>query len=392
MPSDSDQPGSGLPGIEGKLVVELAEGIAGPFCGMLLAELGARVVKVEPPGGDWSRTTGPPFLNGESPLYLSINRDKESVEANLKAPDGLDLVSRLIAKADVVIAGYRPGVAEKFGLGPELTSLYPRLVYCTISGYGNRGPMRERPGSDTILQGYAGLMSITGSPDGPPMRVGTALADTSCGIYAALGTLALLLRREHTGRGGEVDTSLLESLLHLQATTYAGFVAGAIPRRMGTRTGLLAVPAEAFATSDSYVMLSCHGARQWKRLCESVGHPEWQTDPRMASNSDRVENHDYVAETIGAVLATRTLAEWMELFEREGVNAGPIQTFAELAEDPQIAALGLLRAHASEQFGSFGYVAAPITFDATVSADRPRDPPRLGEHTEAILAELEAHS
>jgi crotonobetainyl-CoA:carnitine CoA-transferase CaiB-like acyl-CoA transferase len=375
-------------GLQDSLVVEMAEGIAGPFCGQVLAELGARVVKVEPPDGDWSRTTGPPFLDGDSPLFLAINRGKESLAADLKTEAGLATVRDLIGRADVVIVGYRPGVAERFGLGPELCATHPRLVHTTISGYGNRGPLRERPGSDTILQAYAGIMSITGAADGPPMRVGTALADTSCGIYAALGTMSLLLAREHTGRGGTVDTSLLEALVHLQATTWASAAAGATPRRMGARSGLSAVPAEAFPTADGHMMISCHGARQWKRLCAAVGRPEWETDPRMASNSDRVENHDYVIETIAATTRTRSVAEWMEVFEAEGVNAGPIQTFADLAADAQVEALGLLRRRAAGAYPEFGFVAAPLTFDGAVAADELPPPPRLGEHNEALAAEL----
>jgi formyl-CoA transferase/CoA:oxalate CoA-transferase len=375
-------------GLQGKLVVEMAEGIAGPFCGQVLAELGARVVKVEPPDGDWSRTTGPPFLDGESPLFLAINRGKESLAADLKTEAGLATVRDLIGRADVVIVGYRPGVAERFGLGPELCATHPRLVHTTISGYGNRGPLRERPGSDTILQAYAGIMSITGAAEGPPMRVGTALADTSCGIYAALGTMSLLLAREHTGRGGAVDTSLLEALLHLQATTWAGAAAGATPRRMGARSGLSAVPAEAFPTADGHMMISCHGARQWKRLCAAVGRPEWEVDPKMATNADRVENHDYVIETIAMTTRTRSVAEWMEVFEAEGVNAGPIQTFADLAADAQVGALGLLRRQAAGAYPEFGFVAAPLTFDGAVAADELPPPPRLGEHNEALAAEL----
>jgi crotonobetainyl-CoA:carnitine CoA-transferase CaiB-like acyl-CoA transferase len=375
-------------GLQGRLVVEMAEGIAGPFCGQVLAELGARVVKVEPPDGDWSRTTGPPFLDEESPLFLAINRGKESLAADLKTDAGLATIRDLIGRADVVIVGYRPGVAERFGLGPELCAEHPRLIHTTISGYGNRGPLRERPGSDTILQAYAGIMSITGAADGPPMRVGTALADTSCGIYAALGTMSLLLAREHTGRGGAVDTSLLEALVHLQATTWAGAAAGATPRRMGARSGLSAVPAEAFPTADGHMMISCHGARQWKRLCAAVGRPEWETDPRMATNSDRVENHDYVIETIAATTRTRGVAEWMEVFEAEGVNAGPIQTFADLAADAQVEALGLLRRQAAGAYPEFGFVAAPLTFDGATEADELPPPPRLGEHNEALAAEL----
>jgi formyl-CoA transferase len=376
-----------IPGIEGLLVVELAEGIAGPFCGQMLAELGARVVKVEPPAGDWARTTGPPWIGERSPMFLALNRGKESVVADLKSPEGSELATALVAAADVVIAGYRPGVAERFGLGPELTERHERLVYCTISGFGNRGPRREQPGTDTIVQGYGGIMSTTGEADGPPMRVGTALADTSCGVAAFGGIMTLLLRREHTGRGGVVDTSLLEVLLHLQSTTFANFAAGLEPRRTGTRSGLSAVPAEAFATSDGHLMVSCHGARQWTRLCRTVGHPEWEEDPRMLTNEDRVSNHDEVVAIIGAVLAERTTAEWSALFEANGVNTGAIRTFPELDVDPHVAALGSLQRSAGDRFGPFGYVAPPFTVD-----DRPgaldADPPELDEHTARLRAEL----
>jgi crotonobetainyl-CoA:carnitine CoA-transferase CaiB-like acyl-CoA transferase len=368
-------------------VVEFAEGIAGPTCGMLLRELGARVLKVEPPGGDWSRTTGPPWAGGESPMFLAINRGKESVALDLRDEQGSEALRRLMGRADVVIQGYRPGVAERYGVGPDLTHRHDRLVYCSISGYGGRGPLRERPGSDTILQAYAGLMSLTGEADGSPLRVGTPIADTSAGAYAALGVLALLLQREHSGRGGTVDTSLLESLLHLQAITYATFAAGATPRRLGTRSGISAVPAEAFATLDGYLMVSCHGERQWRRLCGALGREEWEAAPGMATNEERVVNHDAVVDALGEVLATRTSADWMAAFERDGVNAGPIQTFDDLRSNAQVQALELLRTAVGERYEPYGYVAPPLAFDGAAHTTD-ADPPRPGEHTAAVLAEL----
>ena len=379
-----------IEGVEGLLVVELAEGIAGPFCGVMLAEMGARVIKIEPPDGDWSRTTGPPWVSGESPLFLEMNRGKESFAVDLRSEDGLAAVRALMLKADVVIQGYRPGVADRYGLGPAIVGENERLVYCSISGYGNRGPRREQPGSDTILQGYAGVMSVTGEPDGPPMRVGTALADTSCGVYALTSILALLLRRTQTGRGGEVDTSLLESLMHLQTTTFASFAAGKMPERLGTRTSLSAVPAELFRTGDGYIMVSCHGARQWRRLCTTLGHPEWIEDPRMASNESRVTNHDEVVALLGEALSEDSSEAWLERLEEGGVNAGPIQTFEQLAEDPQMQALRQLRRTPGGRYESFGYVSPPFTIDNVPDKAFDVEPPALGEHTDAILAELES--
>jgi crotonobetainyl-CoA:carnitine CoA-transferase CaiB-like acyl-CoA transferase len=373
-----------LPGIEDLVVVELAEGIAGPFCGMLLADLGARVVKIEPPQGDWARTTGPPFVDGRSPVYLLTNRGKESVSLDLRDPRSVEAAHRLVERADVFVAGYRPGAADRLGLGADaLLARNERLVYCVISGYGNRGPKREHPGSDTIMQGYAGIMSVTGEPDGPPARVGTALADTAAGVYAALGVVTMLLRREQTGRGGVCDTSLLEALIHLQTVSFATYFGGGTPRRLGSRAGLAAVPAQAFRTADGYLNLSCHSTRQWRRLCRALGHPEWEAGPGIATNEERVRNHTDVVRLIEGVLSGRTSADWMEVFEREGVNAGVINDYDDIVEDPQIAALGILDA-----VGSLRQVGLPITYDLRREPIDATEAPALGEHTRSVLAEL----
>jgi CoA:oxalate CoA-transferase len=377
----------GLPGVAGKLVIELGEGIAAPFCGMHLAELGARVIKIEPPGGDWSRGTGPPFVGGESAVFLALNRNKESVVLDLKKPESLQAARSLIARADVVIQAYRPGVAERLGLGPDLTNEFSRLVYCTLSGYGDRGPKRTMPATDTIIQGYAGIMSVTGHESSGPARVGTSLADTSAGVYATLGVVGMLLRREITGRGGIVSGSLVESLLSLQVTGLAMSIPGVPQKLLGSRSTLAAVPAEAFETADSRLMLSCHGDRQWRKLCETLEMPQWLEDSRMRTNEDRVENHDVVAAAIGDVLKTRTTRAWMDLFESRGVNAGEIQTYEELFHDPQIAALGILAEENSERYGSYKYVLPGILFEG-VEWPSPHDPPRLGEQTESVLTEF----
>jgi crotonobetainyl-CoA:carnitine CoA-transferase CaiB-like acyl-CoA transferase len=374
--------------LAGVTVVEFAEGIAGPFCGQLLGDLGARVVQVEPPEGDWARALRTP--GGPSPVFLGCNRNKESVCVDLRSPRGPGVVRRLAESADVFVQAYRPGVAERRGLGAEaLRAENPRLVYCSISGYGNRGPRREQPGSDTILQAYSGIMSTTGEPDRAPARVGTALGDTASGVYAALGILALLHRRQATGEGGVCDTSILEALVHLQTTTFADFFAGIVPRRLGSRSSLSAVPAQAFTTRDGFVSISCHAPRQWRKLCAALGHPEWEDDPLLADNPDRVANYDHTVETIERVLRTRTTREWLEIFDEAGVNAGPINTVADVAADPHVAALGILRPLVSERWGTEAtLVDLPITVDAEVEHPPPGDPPLLGQHGDAVLAEL----
>ena len=377
-----------IPGVEGTVVIEMAEGIAGPFCGTILASLGARVIKIEPPEGDWARTTGPPFLSGWSAIYLSMNRGKESLSLNLRDPRGAEVVQRLAGRGDVVVLGYRPGVAERLGLGAqELVAANSRLVHCSISGYGNRGPKRERPGSDTILQGYAGIMSATGEPDRGPSRVGTPLADTASGVYAALGIMTMLLRRTVTGQGGICDTSLLEALIHLQTVSLAMFSGGAPSQRLGSRSSLSAVPAQAFATADGYVNLSCHGTRQWRRLCHALGHPDWEARPGISTNEERVANHPEVVRLIEAALGEATTTEWMETFEREGVNAGVIHTYADVVADEQVRALGILESHLSDAYGAFEYTGLPLTFDLARDAERLGEPPALGQHTRALLAE-----
>ncbi len=377
-----------VPGVEGVVVIEMAEGIAGPFCGTILAGLGARVIKIEPPEGDWARTTGPPFLNGISPIYLSMNRAKESISLNLRDPRGPEVVRRLAQQSDVLVLGYRPGVAERLGLGAdELVAANPRLVHCSISGFGNRGPKRERPGSDTILQGYAGIMSVTGEPDRGPSRVGTPLADTAAGVYAALGVMTMLLRRSQTGKGGVCDTSLLEALVHLQAVSMAGFAAGGKTPRLGSRSSLSAVPAQAFATKDGYVNLSCHGTRQWRRLCGALGHPEWEARAGIATNQERVGNHAEVVRLIEGELSRATTGEWLEIFEREGVNAGVINTYADVMSDEQVQALGILEPHQDGPFGPFEYIGLPLTFDLEREGPPDGEPPTLGQQTRALLAQ-----
>ena len=373
--------------LAGVTVVEFAEGIAGPFGGQILADLGARVIKVEPLDGDWGRALETPA--GQAPVFMGCNRGKESLSLDLRKPAGPEIVRRLAARADVFLQAYRPSVAESMGLGPEdLLASNGRLVYCALSGFGDRGPKREKPGSDTILQAYSGLMSSTGEADRLPARVGTAIGDTASGVYAALGILALLLRREQTGTGGRCDTSLLEALISLQTTTYSDFFAGIVPRRLGSRSSLSAVPAEAIPTRDGVLSVSCHAPRQWHKLCVAIGRPDLEDDPRFALNRDRVENHDLLVDELQSTLETRTTTQWMAIFDEQGVNAGPINTVEQVTHDEHVAALGLFRPFTSERWGEFTLVDTPITIDGEVDHPAPLDPPLCGEHTIALLDEL----
>jgi crotonobetainyl-CoA:carnitine CoA-transferase CaiB-like acyl-CoA transferase len=365
--------------LTGISVLEVAEGIAGPFAGMMLADLGADVLKVEPRDGDWSRTLGPPFIAGKSPGYLGVNRSKSSLPIDMCDARGQAIVHRLADKADVVIEGYRPGVAQKLGIDYQtLSDGNPRLVYCSISGYGQDGPGARRPGSDTIIQGYSGLMSVTGEADRPPSRVGTPIADTTAGVYGAMAVLIRLFDRERTGQGGYVATSLLESLLALQTVTFMDFFASAeVPARLGARSSLSAVPAEAVPTANSYVMVSCHSPRQWKRLCEAVGHPEWTDDPRMRTNNDRVTNHDAVIGCLTDALRERTTEEWLATFEEHGVNAGPVFDYGQVVRDDQVRATGMF-ADGRGLDGDVPQVGLPFTLPDLLPREL-RQAPELGD-------------
>lgn len=374
--------------LDGVTVVEFAEGIAGPYCGQILSDLGARVIKVEPPAGDWTRSLA--TRDGAMPLFLCVNRGKESTSVDIRDERGREVVRRLVATADVFVEAYRPGVAERNGLGWDaLRAVNGRLVYCSVSGWGARGPMRELPGTDTILQAFSGIQDMTGEPDRAPVRVGTAIADTGAGAFAALGILALLVRRASTGTGGRCDTSLLEVLLGLQTTTFADLFAGVETTRLGTRSSPTAAPAGSFATKDGFIAISCAQPRQWEKLCAALGRPELANDPRFAENAGRVANHDALVEAMEAVLATRTTAEWNGHFDREGVNATPVQTVAQVVEHPQVRALGILRTFESDRWGGRQTVlGTPVSFDGATGQPPPRDPPRAGEDTRAVLASL----
>ncbi len=374
--------------LEGILVVDLTRALAGPYCTMMLADFGARVVKIESPeGGDDTRGWGPPFVGGESAYFLSVNRNKESVTLNLKHPKGREVLHRLLERADVLVENFRPGVMDRLGLGyRELHERYPRLVYCSISGFGQDGPYREKPAYDLILQGMGGIMGITGEEEGPPVKVGVAVADIAAGMFAAYGILVALWARERTGRGQFVDAALLDG--QVAWLTYAAanyFATGQNPRRMGSAHPNL-VPYQAFRTRDGYLNVAVGSEAIWQRFCEVVA-PELRDDPRFATNPDRVRNRSELIPLLEARFRERTTAEWRELLDRAGVPNGPIYLISEVFSDPQTLHRQMKVTIPHPTAGEVTVTGVPVKLSET-PGEVHRPPPLLGQHTEAVLREL----
>jgi formyl-CoA transferase/CoA:oxalate CoA-transferase len=370
------------------LVVDLTRALAGPYCTMMLADLGARVVKIETPdGGDDTRGWGPPFLEGESAYFISVNRNKESVTLNLKHPRAIEVLHRLLARADVLVENFRPGVMDRFGLGyAELRERYPRLVYCSISGFGQDGPYRERPAYDLILQGMGGLMGITGEDGGPPVKVGVAVADICAGMFAAYGILAALRVRERTGQGQRVDAALLDG--QIAWLTYAAanyFATGHNPRRLGSAHPSLA-PYQAFRTADGYLNVAVGSEAIWRRFCEVVA-PELADDERFRTNPDRVRNRDSLTPLLEAHFARRTTAQWANVLDDAGVPSGPIYSISEVFADPQTLHRRMKVTIPHPTAGDVTVTGVPLKFSET-PGDVRAAPPTLGQHTTAVLEEL----
>ncbi|MGE5088738.1 MAG: CaiB/BaiF CoA transferase family protein [Candidatus Levyibacteriota bacterium] len=374
--------------LAGVRVLELAQIMAGPTCGMLLADMGADVVKVEKlPGGDDSRGYREPRVNGVSAPFLVLNRNKRGIALNLKHPAGRDVLLRMVRDADVLTENFRRGTLEKLGLGYDtLAAVNPGLIYCAISGYGRNGPDADKGGFDLIAQGYAGLMSITGEPGGPPVKAGGSVADINAGILAALGIVAAYVHRLKTGQGQVVDTSLAEAALqqtYWQAAIY--FATGKSPGPTGS-AHLLTAPYQAFAASDGWLNIGGANQANWERIAEVLGHPEWRDDPRYATNSMRIAHRDELVAAMSAILATRTRAEWIAAFDAAGVPAGPVHSIGEAVEHPQMLARGMIVETEHPQAGPTRSLGCPIHFSGTPTAIL-RPAPQLGEHTRELLRE-----
>ena len=369
-------------------VVDLSRALAGPYCTMMLADLGARVIKVETPdGGDDTRGWGPPFLGGESAYFLSINRNKESLTLNLKTSRGRDLLWRLLERADVLVENFRPGAMDRLGLPYDAVhERIPRVVYCSISGFGQTGPYRERAAYDLIVQGMGGIMSITGEPQGPPTKVGVAVGDICAGMFAAYAILAALRVRDRTGRGQWVDASMLDG--QVAWMTYAAanyFATGEDPSRFGSAHPNL-VPYQAFPSGDGFVNVAVGSEGLWQKFCEALEVP-LASDPRFATNAARVAHRTELLDILMPVFARRTTAEWVNRLLRAGVPAGPISGMSEVMSDPQVGHRGMVVDLDHPRAGRIRVNGVPVKFSETPGAVR-MPPPVLGEHSEAILRSI----
>jgi crotonobetainyl-CoA:carnitine CoA-transferase CaiB-like acyl-CoA transferase len=379
--------------LDGIRVLDLSRIIAGPFCSQILGDMGAEVIKVEQPGvGDDSRTWGPPFQNGESVYFFCINRNKKSVTVDMKDPRGKAIIRELAKRSDVLLENFKPGTLAKLGLDWEdLRPVNPRLIFCSISGFGRTGPYAERGGYDVIVQAVGGLMGITGEPDGPPVKVGVAMTDICTALYAHGAILAALYARGRTGEGQRIDVSLLETqiaaLINI-ASTYLN--AGEIPGKWGT-AHVNIVPYQAFKMRDGYMLIGAANDRLWVKLCEAIGLPEVGHDPKYATNAQRVQHREEIIRLLEARLATRTRQEWESILSPLGIPCGPINRMDEVFADPQVRHLQMVLEATHPQVGTIRMVRNPVTFSLT-PVDLRQAPPRLGEQTEEVLRDLLGYS
>ncbi len=373
--------------LAGLSVLDLTQHLSGPYCAMLLADQGADVIKIEKPGGDDARRM-PPFVGGEGAPFMLWNRNKRSVVLDLKSTDGLASFEKLARGADVLIENFRPGTAERMGIGyGRLAARNPRLVYCSISGFGQSGPYRGRGGFDLMIQAMSGLMSVNGDPHGPPMRLPVAISDVAAGLFGAVGILSALAARERTGRGQEVDVSLYESAVAFgvyEAAHY--FATGENPPRLG-QAHRGSSPYQVFRTKDGWITLGGGTQELWLRICRLLGCEELARDPRFSDNAARVANNAALVELLEPRLARESNAHWLALLGEHGVPAGPVMSHAELFADPQARAREMAVEVKHPSAGRMRTLGVPVKLSETAGGVR-RPAPLLGEHTAEVLAEL----
>ena len=384
--------GSGNNGgaLEGLRVLDLTRILAGPLCAQMLGDMGADVIKVEPPGtGDDTRTWGPPFVNGESAYFLGVNRNKRSLTLNMAVKSGQEILARLVKSSDVLVENFRLGTLEKWGITNEwLEKNAPRVIRCSITGYGSSGPDAALPGYDFILQAESGLMSICGEPDGTPTKYGVAIVDVVTGLYACNAILAALAARERTGRGQHVEACLYDSGLAMLINVASNYlVTGRDARRFGNGHPSI-VPYTTYPTADGLIAVAVGNDAQFVRFAKTAGHTEWARDPRFAKNPDRVTNRETLDGLIAQALAREKSAAWIEKLRAAGVPCGPINSVAEALTDPHTLARDMVRTVKHPTVGDLKMVGIPFRFSGTPALIR-RAPPLLGQHTEEVLgAEL----
>ena len=390
MPSELPSPWQSHDGtLSGLRVLDLSRILSGPFCTMVLADLGADVIKVEDTGtGDDTRRWGPPFQGEDAAYFHSVNRNKRGIAVDLKDPESHSLVFELAREADVIVENFRPGTASRLGFGYERVSEdNPGVVYASVSGYGQTGPMREEPGYDAIAQALSGVMSVTGEADGPPVRFGVSPADLAAGMWAGLGILAALRHRDRTGRGQWVDVSLLDGQIAWLSYVAAGyFASGEIPQRYGSAHPTI-VPYQAFPTADGHLMVAAGNDGLWQRFAHAIGVGELVDDPRFATNPDRVRHRAELLPLIEEVLVRRPAAEWAELLADARVPAGRINTVDQALSHPQVIARGMTAELEHVSAGTMQTIGCPIKLSSAPASLRAA-PPAHGQHTTTVLSAM----
>ena len=374
--------------LEGLFVLDLSKTLAGPFCTMNLGDMGADVIKVEEPtSGDETRQWSP-YWDGQSCFYLAVNRNKRNIAVNLKHPQGVEVIKKLAAKADVMIESFRTGTTDKMGLGyADISAINPRIVYCAISGFGRTGPLSKKGGYDLMVQAYSGLMSTTGEPERTPLRVGFSLVDITCGWIAYGGIMTALYQREHTGTGQYVEASLLEGMVSAASYHIVNYLGtGANPGPLGQGHPSLA-PYQMFPSKDGRVMLGAANDGLWKKFCDVVERADLADDPRFHTNLDRVNNRQVLIPLLEDLFRTKTTQEWVELLEAAGIPNAPVNTIADLVEDPQVMHRQMLVDVPHPTVTGLRAPASPLKLSGGPSSIR-RHPPANGEHTKEILCEL----
>lgn len=375
--------------LHGIKILELARTLAGPYCSMILADLGAEVIKVEQPGsGDETRGFIPPTLGGESCYFMSLNRNKRSMTLNLKTEEGRKIVKELVAESDVLIENFRTGTMEKFGLGYSvLKEINPKLVYCGISGFGRTGPMKDDAAYDLLMQGFAGLMSVTGEPHRPPVKVGFSVADLATGMFAAIAILSALYQRELTGQGQAVEASLLESLVSLQTYLATGYFAtGKVPKPLGSAHPNVA-PYQVFEAQDGHFIIAVPNDGLWVKFCNALGLAELRDHPKFSTNSQRVLHREELVELLNAHAKKYKVEEIVGIIRKEGVPCGPINTIDKVLSHPQVLNRDMVVEVEHPTAGLIKLLGIPMKFSGTPGSVR-LAPPLLGEHNLEILKEL----
>ncbi len=370
--------GEAMAPLQGLKVIEIGQALAGPLAGVILADMGADVIKVEKPdGGDDSRGWGPPFLGDTSLYFHSQNRGKRSVTLDIKRPGDVAALHSLAAEADILIQNLRPGVVEEAGLGPQaMLARYPRLIYCSIWAFGYTGPLRMKPGFDPLLQAYGGMMSVTGQADGPPTFCGASINDKATGMFCAIGALAALRQRDLTGKGCLVDTSLFETAAFwVEGQVNQYLQDGSVPQRHGTASNVI-TPYQVFEAADAPFCLAAGNDRLWSRCAAVLGHPEWVMDPRYATGRQRNAHRADLVGLIAAIIRTRSRADWLAAFDAAGVPVAAVNDIGEVARSEQMGAVGLLQTLPDNGLTMVGL---PISFDRQRPVSQ-RGAPGLGEH------------